>query len=59
MSVGRGERPFTTPPLDDLAASSFVQPLHDSFVFYAPDAEVLLSAVSAETAGCIRDSSCC
>jgi hypothetical protein len=49
MKVSRGERPFTTPAPEQLAEHGFVQPLNDTFVFYAPDAEVLLSDAFADT----------
>jgi hypothetical protein len=43
-AVGIAQRPFETRPADDLVNKGFIQPVGDgSFMFYAPDAQVLLS----------------
>lgn len=46
---GSSARPFTTPPAENLVSEGFVQPDSSFWLFYAPDAVVLLSDVFAES----------
>ena len=48
-SVVQAARPFTTPPAEELAALGFVRDDGLESLFYAPDAEVLLSDAFAAT----------
>jgi hypothetical protein len=44
-TLGTGTRPFDTPPPQDLTTAGFIRPgqAPDEYVYYAPDAEVLIS----------------
>jgi hypothetical protein len=46
---GSSARPFTTPPAENLVEQGFVQNSDNFWLFYAPDAVVLLSDVFAES----------